>query len=137
MNQRFRGKSIIITGAGAGLGKATALRLAEEGADLSLVVEKEWPDHLKPAAQNEIDMLELTAVEGTEGSRLSCQITVTEETGWPDCSPTGRTLITAQSSHYGVSILTGILRHPARTLAQVGSGNPAQCGRVLCSRRYR
>ena len=79
MNQRFRGKSIIITGAGAGLGKATALRLAEEGADLSLVAEKEWPDHLKPAAQNEIDMLELTAVEGSEGSRLSCQITVTEK----------------------------------------------------------
>ena len=44
-----------------------------------VVVEKEWLDRLKPAAQNEIDMLELTAVEGTEGSRLSCQITVTDE----------------------------------------------------------
>ena len=44
-----------------------------------VVVGEEWLDHLKPAAANELDMLEFTAVEGTDRSRLSCQITVTEE----------------------------------------------------------
>lgn len=34
---RFTGKSIIITGAGSGLGRATAVRLASEGARLALV----------------------------------------------------------------------------------------------------
>jgi NAD(P)-dependent dehydrogenase (short-subunit alcohol dehydrogenase family) len=34
---RFTGKSIIITGAGSGLGRATAVRLASEGARLTLV----------------------------------------------------------------------------------------------------
>ena len=34
---RFTGKSIIITGAGSGLGRATAVRLATEGAQLTLV----------------------------------------------------------------------------------------------------
>ena len=37
MKGRFKGKTIIITGAGSGLGRNAALRLAEEGADLSLV----------------------------------------------------------------------------------------------------
>ena len=37
MDGRFRGKVVIVTGAGTGLGLAAALRLAQEGADLSLV----------------------------------------------------------------------------------------------------
>ena len=37
MNGRFGGKVVIVTGAGTGLGLAAALRLAQEGADLSLV----------------------------------------------------------------------------------------------------
>jgi NAD(P)-dependent dehydrogenase (short-subunit alcohol dehydrogenase family) len=37
MNGRFAGKVVIVTGAGTGLGLAAALRLAREGADLSLV----------------------------------------------------------------------------------------------------
>lgn len=37
MNKRYVGKVIMITGAGAGLGRAVALRLAEEGAALSLI----------------------------------------------------------------------------------------------------
>ena len=37
MDGRFRGKIVIVTGAGTGLGLAAALRLAQEGADLSLV----------------------------------------------------------------------------------------------------
>lgn len=37
MNTRFAGKVIIITGAGSGLGREVALRLASEGAVLSLV----------------------------------------------------------------------------------------------------
>ncbi|MGO2052933.1 oxidoreductase [Glutamicibacter sp. BW80] len=35
--QRFEGKSVIVTGAGSGLGRATALQLANEGAKLTLV----------------------------------------------------------------------------------------------------
>ena len=34
---RFEGKSVIITGAGSGLGQAAAVRLAQEGANLVLV----------------------------------------------------------------------------------------------------
>ena len=37
MDGRFGGKVVVVTGAGTGLGLATALRLAQEGADLSLV----------------------------------------------------------------------------------------------------
>ena len=37
MDGRFGGKAVVVTGAGTGLGLAAALRLAQEGADLSLV----------------------------------------------------------------------------------------------------
>jgi NAD(P)-dependent dehydrogenase (short-subunit alcohol dehydrogenase family) len=37
MDTRFQGKVVIVTGAGAGLGRAAALRLAQEGAQLTLV----------------------------------------------------------------------------------------------------
>ncbi|MGG1679561.1 SDR family NAD(P)-dependent oxidoreductase [Neobacillus sp. NRS-1170] len=37
MSNRFDGKVVLITGAGSGLGQASALQVAKEGAKLSLV----------------------------------------------------------------------------------------------------
>lgn len=38
MNNRFDGKVVLITGAGSGLGQASALQIAKEGAKLSLLL---------------------------------------------------------------------------------------------------
>ena len=44
-----------------------------------VIVEEAWVDRLKPAAQTELDMLEFAEAEVTAGSRLSCQIPVTND----------------------------------------------------------
>ncbi|MCD8520907.1 MAG: SDR family oxidoreductase [Saccharospirillaceae bacterium] len=41
--KRFRGKTVIITGAGTGMGRAAALRLANEGAQLALLGRRSEP----------------------------------------------------------------------------------------------
>lgn len=43
INSRFSGKTILITGAGTGMGRATALRLAQEGAQLALMGRRAEP----------------------------------------------------------------------------------------------
>lgn len=69
INARFRNKNILITGAGSGMGKATALRLAAEGAQLALLGRQQEP-------------LEQVAIEveafGTKASVLSCDISSLE-----------------------------------------------------------
>ncbi len=42
-------------------------------------VDEAWADKFEPAASMEQDMLECTASEATDRSRLSCQIRVTDE----------------------------------------------------------
>ncbi|MDA3644177.1 SDR family oxidoreductase [Saccharopolyspora indica] len=54
MTKRLEGKSIVITGAAGELGRATAVRLAREGADLTLVGSGRTPlDDSKAAAEAE------------------------------------------------------------------------------------
>ncbi|MFF2059928.1 2Fe-2S iron-sulfur cluster-binding protein [Rhodococcus qingshengii] len=59
--------------------------IGECGGDLScatchVFVEPEWFDRLPPANADEVDMLEATAEEPTQFSRLSCQLPCTAET---------------------------------------------------------
>ena len=66
LKQRFANKTILISGAGTGMGKATALRLAAEGAQLALIGRRLEP--LQTVAA-EIDQL------GAKAIAISCDIT--------------------------------------------------------------
>src|SRR5690625_2411555 len=63
--KRFEEKVVLVTGAASGLGKASVLRLAEEGAKLSLVdLNEEALEELKSEIQEqypEVDVLTVTA----------------------------------------------------------------------------
>ena len=47
--KRFKGKSVLVTGAGGGIGRGISLRLAEEGADIAAcdIKEEELKETLK------------------------------------------------------------------------------------------
>ena len=62
MTQRFKNKNIIVTGAGSGIGKATALRIAKEGGNVLCV------DINEAALQETVN--EITAAGGLASLRL-------------------------------------------------------------------
>lgn len=59
MTARFTDRTVLITGAGSGLGRATAVRLASEGANLSLV------DVSEAGLQATVDAVREAAPEAT------------------------------------------------------------------------
>jgi len=68
--KRFKGKTVMITGAGTGMGRAAALRLANEGAQLVLLGRRSEP--LKQLAY------EITAAGG-QAQAFSCDISQEDE----------------------------------------------------------
>ncbi|MEP1382959.1 MAG: SDR family NAD(P)-dependent oxidoreductase [Paraglaciecola sp.] len=69
MSPRFENKTIMVTGAGTGIGKATAMRLAKEGANLALLGRRFEP---LQALANEITEL------GGMALPISCDIAVSQ-----------------------------------------------------------
>jgi NAD(P)-dependent dehydrogenase (short-subunit alcohol dehydrogenase family) len=67
---RFKGKTVIITGAGTGMGRAAALRLATEGAQLALLGRR--PEPLEQLAS------EITAAGG-RALALACDISLEDK----------------------------------------------------------
>src|SRR3954470_11957291 len=69
-NQRFGGKVAFVTGGGTGIGKATALAFAREGASVALV--GHTPEHLEQVAR-EIDEA------GGRALALTCDVSRADE----------------------------------------------------------
>ncbi|GAK40843.1 SDR family NAD(P)-dependent oxidoreductase [Paenibacillus urinalis] len=68
---RMKGKVALITGAGSGIGKATAILLAKEGANVILTDIR--TDHLKNA---------VTEIEAFQGEAVAIEHNVSEEAEW-------------------------------------------------------
>ncbi|MDX1777646.1 MAG: SDR family NAD(P)-dependent oxidoreductase, partial [Thermodesulfobacteriota bacterium] len=68
--KRFKGKSVLVTGAGGGIGRGISLRLAEEGADIAAcdIKEEELKETLKKIEET-----------GQKGLALVCDVAKEDE----------------------------------------------------------
>ena len=70
---RFEGQAVIVTGAGSGIGRATALRLAEEGAHV-LAIDRQAPG---------LEAMRASIADETDRARVETLTCDVSETGAP------------------------------------------------------
>ena len=104
--QRLEGRTVLVTGAGSGIGKASAIRIASEGASVFCV-------------DLNGDAVEATAsqIRGAAGEATACIGNLGEESS---VNETVKACIDRYSSLHGVVNMAGILRFDDTEQLQTG-----------------